>query len=544
MMMMVHHDNHGRPDQRRDGGDGPTCNRPPGVAEPVAGSSSNNSTRGGSVLRGLQPFQYSSNTNTHHHNSTSLRSPGGMTTAAAAALGFPFTNQQWKELERQAMIYKYMMASLPVPRDLLFPTTASSSSISQSPLSGGGFNLRLSNSTDPEPGRCKRTDGKKWRCSRDVAPDQKYCGRHLHRGRPRSRKHVEIHANNTAAAAATMTTAKKLRRDNNSNNIPPICAHNLPNPEMSKNGYPTQFFGSTLQPFHQTPVYLDKSGVRSATFGGGVHSVSSHRGDRGMEWMMKSEAPAISSSDAQWQDLMQSNKTELSSCSRIPYLDENTSIFGQRSEQESYLNLNSYTSFNAGDAHHHQQDDNDCTMFLSPDVVGLENPLLEETPRSFIDAWSKNDNGDNITSVPSSGHLSPSSLTLSMGGYNSRSDEMGQTHMSLGCNDGSGNETGPPQISTWLTPSSWVSSPPGGPLAEVLKPATSAVSTPSSPITTNGNHGEFSSPLGTTTVSSPSGVLQKTLASFSDSSGNSSPNLTSSKSKTEAVSLWLNQSKA
>lgn len=36
-------------------------------------------------------------------------------------MGFPFTNAQWKELERQAMIYKYMMASLPVPPQLLFP---------------------------------------------------------------------------------------------------------------------------------------------------------------------------------------------------------------------------------------------------------------------------------------------------------------------------------------------------------------------------------------------------------------------------------------
>lgn len=40
---------------------------------------------------------------------------GGM----AASLGYPFTNAQWKELERQAMIYKYMMASVPVPPDLL-----------------------------------------------------------------------------------------------------------------------------------------------------------------------------------------------------------------------------------------------------------------------------------------------------------------------------------------------------------------------------------------------------------------------------------------
>lgn len=56
---------------------------------------------------------------------------GGMTTS----LGFPFTNTQWKELERQAMIYKYMVASLPVPRDLLFPSTRAPSgpTISQSP---------------------------------------------------------------------------------------------------------------------------------------------------------------------------------------------------------------------------------------------------------------------------------------------------------------------------------------------------------------------------------------------------------------------------
>lgn len=38
-----------------------------------------------------------------------------------ASLGYPFTLAQWKELERQAMIYKYMMASLPVPPELLFP---------------------------------------------------------------------------------------------------------------------------------------------------------------------------------------------------------------------------------------------------------------------------------------------------------------------------------------------------------------------------------------------------------------------------------------
>ncbi|KAL0374926.1 UNVERIFIED_CONTAM: Growth-regulating factor 4 [Sesamum radiatum] len=48
-----------------------------------------------------------------------------------------------------------------------------------------------------EPGRCRRTDGKKWRCSRDVVAGQKYCERHMHRGRNRSRKPVEIPTSTT-----------------------------------------------------------------------------------------------------------------------------------------------------------------------------------------------------------------------------------------------------------------------------------------------------------------------------------------------------------
>ncbi|CAH8354477.1 unnamed protein product [Eruca vesicaria subsp. sativa] len=94
----------------------------------------------------------------------------------------PFTSAQLAELERQAMIYKYMIASVPVPFDLL----VSSSSSSAPPCN----NKNLSG--DLEPGRCRRTDGKKWRCSREVVSNHKYCERHLHRGRPRSRKHVEL----------------------------------------------------------------------------------------------------------------------------------------------------------------------------------------------------------------------------------------------------------------------------------------------------------------------------------------------------------------
>ncbi|BBG98425.1 growth-regulating factor 7 [Prunus dulcis] len=531
MMMMVHRDNHRRPfsSSERGEADGPTCNRPPvtenypnnnSVYDVAVAAAAGSSSSGGPVLRGLQPFDISNRTtNTSisaHH--TAFRSPGGMTTS----LGFPFTNTQWKELERQAMIYKYMVASLPVPRDLLFPITRAPSgpTISQSPLSSG-FNLRLSNSTDPEPGRCKRTDGKKWRCSRDVAPDQKYCERHMHRGRPRSRKHVEVHAN---------TTTKRVRHDINQALLP--CPRQL-----------CQF----LTPHPSTRMDT----VKAATFDS-MNSASSDREPRfGLDWtrgkekegrsldwlMMKGEPVQMATSDPQWQLLMQS-KTELNS--KIPFFDANSSIFAQRSEDECFLNLNSYTNFNAGGE---DQPDNECNMFLNPDVVSLDNPLLEETPRCFIDAWSKTvidedtmansvNNKDNSSAL-SSGQLSPSSLTLSMGGYNSIREEMGQTQMSLG-NNGNGMKPG---LSTWLSPPSWVASAPGGPLAEVLKPTTSAASNPSSPITAATANGELGSPLATT-VSSPSGVLQKTFASLSDSSGNSSPTLASSRAKQPEIKHW------
>jgi len=59
------------------------------------------------------------------------------------------------------------------------------------------------NNTDPEPGRCRRTDGKKWRCSRDAVADQKYCERHINRGRHRSRKPVEGQTGHAATGNAS-----------------------------------------------------------------------------------------------------------------------------------------------------------------------------------------------------------------------------------------------------------------------------------------------------------------------------------------------------
>ncbi|KAG6490361.1 growth-regulating factor 6-like [Zingiber officinale] len=122
----------------------------------------------------------------------------------------PFTPSQWLELEHQALVYKYIVAKVPIPPNLLAPIQRSlvSSGISRfsagsfgsSAFGWGSFYLGCSGNVDPEPGRCRRTDGKKWRCSRDAVADQKYCERHINRGRRRSRKHVEGQSDHAAKA--------------------------------------------------------------------------------------------------------------------------------------------------------------------------------------------------------------------------------------------------------------------------------------------------------------------------------------------------------
>ncbi|KAK4760927.1 hypothetical protein SAY87_005820 [Trapa incisa] len=122
-----------------------------------------------------------------------------------------FTPSQWIELEHQALIYKYLNANVPVPSNLLVPLRRSFnpyglSGSSPGPLHSnsmgwGPFHLCFTGSTDPDVGRCRRTDGKKWRCTREAVADQKYCEKHINRGRHRSRKPVE--GQHTGRAAAT-----------------------------------------------------------------------------------------------------------------------------------------------------------------------------------------------------------------------------------------------------------------------------------------------------------------------------------------------------
>ncbi|GMI66908.1 hypothetical protein HRI_000360100 [Hibiscus trionum] len=117
-----------------------------------------------------------------------------------------FTTAQLHELQLQTLIFKYIAGGIQVPVSLVIPiwkSAAASSSSSVGSASGGVYQrypsfvgvsprgIDYRNMVDPEPGRCRRTDGKKWRCSKNVIPDEKYCLQHMHRGCRRSRKPVE-----------------------------------------------------------------------------------------------------------------------------------------------------------------------------------------------------------------------------------------------------------------------------------------------------------------------------------------------------------------
>ncbi|XP_011028066.1 PREDICTED: growth-regulating factor 4-like isoform X1 [Populus euphratica] len=121
-------------------------------------------------------------------------SNSSVTVAAVGSRSPPgFTVSQWHELEHQVRIFKCLDAGLPVPPNLLVPICKSFQLLSPGFLhpSNLSYCSYFGKKIDSEPGRCRRTDGKKWRCSKDAHPDSKYCERHMNRSRNRSRKPVE-----------------------------------------------------------------------------------------------------------------------------------------------------------------------------------------------------------------------------------------------------------------------------------------------------------------------------------------------------------------
>ncbi|XVF12750.1 hypothetical protein REPUB_Repub08aG0146300 [Reevesia pubescens] len=530
-MMMVHHDNHhnhpfppsviGYCDVDADDPTG-NNNRPKtsNIYDVLAISDSGSGTASGGAVgvRTLQPFEISTTSTSTVH--TAFKSPEGM----AASLEFPFTSTQWKEFERQALIYKHMKASIPVPLDLISITGSPSVPVaSHSALGGGGaLNLRFSSRGDLEPGRCRRTDGKKWRCSRDVAPDHKYCERHMHRGRPRSRKPVEL-------------SNKKIRHTH-TQALPSSSSTIL----TKNNASPSQFVGTLAQPFqeNQNTCFLDKPSEKAAIFWS-VASVSSYKEPMNSDWIMNEELVRLASCDQQWHHVMQIGATIATSFSNA----DNSFVLNQNYNKEP-LNLNSYADFNATE----DQQRTSCPLFLNSEIVSLgKSP--EGRPRGFIDAWSTGISDDHDANsgaeipVSSNGKPSLSSLSLSMAVNNIRDDDMGPIHMGLGVSESDQNNryASKSHLSSWLAPASWAASTPGGPLAEVLRPSntpTATAATEGSSDQSSRGNGNSCSPT-VTAVSSPSGVLHRTFATFSDSSGSSSPTLASSGAKPEIGLMWL-----
>ncbi|CAL9117451.1 unnamed protein product [Musa textilis] len=129
-------------------------------------------------------------------------------TAAAAAMEGrpPFTASQLEELRVQVLIFKHILMGVPVPPELLLlvrrSLEAMAARLYHHPAYGhcSYFGKKF----DPEPGRCRRTDGKKWRCSKDAHPESRYCERHMHRGRNRSRKPVESQSVAPSQSASTV----------------------------------------------------------------------------------------------------------------------------------------------------------------------------------------------------------------------------------------------------------------------------------------------------------------------------------------------------
>ncbi|KAL3838027.1 hypothetical protein ACJIZ3_022618 [Penstemon smallii] len=370
----------------------------------------------------LQPFPHFT---CSYPPTTHFKSPeGGM---ATSSMGFAFTSAQWKELERQAMIYKFMISSVPVPPHLLSP--ADSSTI---------YNGKYSKNGDPEPGRCKRTDGKKWRCSRDVAPNQKYCERHLHRGRPRSRKPVEV--------KKTVVESQKKRQQLEQQN--PVV---LPHCSATTEEQPLLSFN------HKTDLSISTS-------------PSSYKGtnrDLGCEMI-----------EQQWKHLVEPNMGSsiyASSASYFPNIEQQP------------LNLFSYSPFSAQEY---------------------------EPPNGFIDAWSIENLKYNTTNSNNGNSDSCISLNLSMamGAENELESDV------KGCNNND-------KTKDLRCPVSWEPFAGGGPLAEALHPG----SVPASPY-------DSISSNQATTVSSPSGVLHRTLFSHSDNSVCNSPTALAS----EVAFHWLN----
>lgn len=482
--------------------------------------------------------------------------------------------------------------------------------------SWGSFHLRFANNTDPEPGRCRRTDGKKWRCSRDVAPDQKYCERHMHRGRPRSRKPVEggqtainTSGNNNATAQSLVggPNSSSAANNNAASSMIGLAAGRNSTSSLT-NLRPSISINNTQQQNHNqsNSALMGIKPFSSSGTGGGLMSINGVSGSSGSQFkppLHVSPASAMPNKDYRYMNWMKGEIDEQILFSEANPGNNNMRVLSQDSPSMNSLamlssvnngwrlmpskladtkvntnpNTNSLLQYNSSqlrtigqefglmpemNLQQGQQQQQQQQSFLSNGFGVVESvrdqsaggqPLrhfFDDWPRSR-DPWSEmeaeqrshptttqlsisipmtsSDFAGTNSSSPR-GKLSLSSLKLSMS-MSARGAEDDPTQMALGVGMGLGlmNEERQRQSTNNWIPVSW-QSPMGGPLAEVLQSTTNAAN---AAVTSRGckTPGGLNlmteawdlSPHGSPRMASPTGVLQKTLASLSDSSSGSSP---------------------
>ncbi|CAN4092191.1 unnamed protein product [Withania somnifera] len=443
-----------------------------------------------------------------------------------AGMKGPFTPSQWMELEHQALIYKYITANVPIPPYLLNPIRKALESAGYSTFAGlrpsalgwGAFHLGFSNSSDPEPGRCRRTDGKKWRCSRDAVADQKYCERHMNRGRHRSRKPVEGHTGNSASRNTSSTTnsAKMMNMSSAasaalaSGSTAASNSLNLSHHNQLCNLQPAVTNPSTTSP------YLERSYMAKENFG---------------ERYPDTKGPTIVSPSVKEPHYKEQNLYGVTSRAEFGLVCAD-SLINPLNKNSSLVN---------------------CRGYGNPDIVSDQESKSQHHPlRQFMDDWPKNQSDQSNVSWPDidlqsdptqlsisipavtsdfmSSTSSPSNEKLLASPHRSREHEATQMGLGIGTIIGGHNQ----RQGSWI-PISWESSL-GGPLGEALQSTNSSSGDCKNKSALNlMTEGWDRSPrMG----SSPTGVLQKSsFVSLSNSSAGSSPRAENNKTMNEGSSL-------
>ncbi|XP_027355262.1 growth-regulating factor 1-like [Abrus precatorius] len=444
----------------------------------------------------------------------------------------PFTPSQWMELEHQALIFKYITANVPVPSHFLVPIKKAlesagfynfSSSLlrSNNAVGWGGFHLGFSNNTDPEPGRCRRTDGKKWRCSRDAVVDQKYCERHMNRGRHRSRKPVE----GQSGHAVTGTTPPTTTTTTNATSLTTMHSNN--NTVIHRSTASNNLSIAQHQTKNMQPIASDTSVPNN------VNRIIMNNKENGSERIPDTDALPMLPAPL---ELKPKETPFVIHKQRVPYEESSRNEFGLVTS-DSLLNpsqknftLLSRRSFGSSQNTSNQETDSQHSLRQFIDdwpkpktqshCSGVSWPELDmQSERTELSISIPITSSDfmSSTSSPTNDKVTLSPLRLSR--------ELYPIQMGLGVGNANAiNESSNSSRQTNWIPIAWESSM-GGPLGEVLNLSNNNNASDhcvknNSALNLMSDGWDNSPPIG----SSPTGVLQKTaFGSLSNSSAGSSP---------------------